>query len=222
MMSCDRYWRDGILLAERGEPDPHRDTCVTCRREHKARGELIAALPLVGATSTGDPSWEARVWSRIARLEPRGASRRRWWQRGGFVAAFAVAVVCFIIARRGPPDEPRPHIEVVPGELAMRSSSSASSASVGDRVRVTVGPGEEVRIYRADHLVLRCPVASSAAGCRSDARGLVAETLFATAGDYWLVTIKSATAEPVGGFDGDLRAIVAAGGEYQTTELPVR
>jgi hypothetical protein len=221
-MSCDRYWRDGILLAERGEPDPHRDTCITCRREHKARDELIAALPLVGGTSTGDPSWEARVWHRIARLEPRGAGRRRWWQRGGFVAAFAVAVVCLVIARRGPPDEPRPPIEFVPGEVAMRSSSSPGSPSVGDRVRVTVGPGEEVRIYRADHLVLRCPVASSAAGCRSDARGLIAEALLATAGDYRIVIIKSATADPVGGFDGDLGAIVAAGGEYRTTELAVR
>ena len=217
MMICDRYWRDGILLAELGEPDPHRDTCVACRREHKARDEMIAALPLVAATSTGEPGWEARVWSQIERLEPRRVWRRRWCQSGGFAAAVAVVVLWFFLGRDRP-DELRPRIEVVPGEVAMRSTSPR----VGDRVRVLVRPGDEVRIYRADHLVLRCPVGSSGAGCASDPHGLVAETLLATTGDYELVIVKSATADPVGRLDRDLGAIVAAGGDYQITELAVR
>jgi bacterioferritin-associated ferredoxin len=121
--------------------------------------------------------------------------------------------------RRGDqPDEVRPRIEVVPGEVAMRSTS----ARVGDRVRVLVPPADEVRIYRADHLVLRCPVGSSGGGCRSDARGLVAEALIATTGDYQLVIVKSATADPAGSRDRDLGAIVAAGGDYTITELSVR
>jgi len=44
----------GILLVECGDPDPHRDTCVVCRREHKAREELIRELPLVGGTTATD------------------------------------------------------------------------------------------------------------------------------------------------------------------------
>ncbi|TMQ05953.1 MAG: hypothetical protein E6J91_39235, partial [Deltaproteobacteria bacterium] len=90
-MTCDHYWRDGILLVESGEPDPHRDTCVVCRREHQGREELVRALPLVGGTTTGDPNWEARVWSRIARLEPpRGP---RWWRLGGGLAAACALVL---------------------------------------------------------------------------------------------------------------------------------
>jgi bacterioferritin-associated ferredoxin len=158
------------------------------------------------------------VWSRIARLEPRRARRRRWCQGGGLVAAFAVVLLWLVIGRGDQPDELRPRIEVVPGKVAMRSTS----ARVGDTVRVLVPPADEVRIYRADHLVLRCPVGSSGGGCRSDARGLIAEALIATTGDYQLVIVKAATADPVGNRDRDLGAIVAAGGDYQITELSVR
>ena len=216
-MSCEHYWRDGIQLVERGESDPHRDTCVVCRREHKAREALIRALPLVGGTTAGDPHWEARVWSRIARLEAPRANLS--WRLGGGVAiACAVVLLWWTLGQREQPEETRPCIEVVPGEVAMRSTSPR----VGDRVRIAVNPNDEVRIYRADQLVLRCPVRTTDSGCVSDARGMVAEALLATAGDYQLVVITSATAEPVGRFDRDLAAVVSAGGDYQITELSVR
>jgi hypothetical protein len=211
-MSCERYWHDGILLVERGESDPHRDTCVDCRREHAARAQLVAALPLVGGAEDGDPAWEARVWSRIARLEPRPA--RRWWHLGGGFAAVIALVLLWWLR----PDELRPRIEVVPGEVAMRSTSPR----LGDRVRVLGRPGDEIRIYRADQLLLRCAVGSSAIGCTPDAHGMVAEALLSTAGDYELVIVTLATAEPVGKLDRDLGAIVQAGGDYQITELSVR
>lgn len=222
-MSCEHYWRDGILLVERGEPDPHRDTCVVCRREHKAREALVRALPLVGGmggTTAGDPSWEARVWSRIARLDVPGAPRaRRWWRLGAaFATACAIVLMWWMIGRGEQPDELRPRIEIVAGEVAMRSASPR----VGDRVRIAVNPGDEVRIYRAGQLVLRCPARSTRGGCASDAHGMIAEALLAATGDYQLVVITSATAEPVGNLVSDLGAIVSAGGEYQITELPVR
>lgn len=216
-MSCEHYWRDGILLFERGEPDPHRDTCIVCRREHKVRADLIQALPLVGRTTAGDPNWEARVWRRIARLEAPRA--KRWWRLGGgFATACAIVLLWWALGHRDHPEEARPRIEVVPGGVAMRSTSPG----IGDRVRISVKPTDEVRVYRADHLVLRCPARSTHGGCASDARGMVAELLLATAGDYQLVIIASATAEPVGRLDHDLGAIVSAGGEYQITELSVR
>jgi hypothetical protein len=68
MTSCDRYWRAGVLLVERGEPDPHRDQCAACREAHAARDELVAVLSLVAATATGEPGWQARVWSGIEQL----------------------------------------------------------------------------------------------------------------------------------------------------------
>jgi len=216
-MTCEHYWRDGILLVERGEPDLHRATCVVCRCEHEVREALIRALPLVGGTTAGDPSWEARVWSRIARLEAPRA--HRWWRfGGGFATACAIVLMWWTLGRRDPPEDTRPHIEVVPGEVAMRSTSPR----MGDRVRITVKPTDEARVYRADALVLRCPVGAAGRGCVSDAHGMVAEVLLATTGDYQLVVITSATAEPVGSLERDLEAILSAGGDYQITELSVR
>lgn len=214
-MTCERYWRDGILLVECGEPDPHRDSCADCQREHVAREQIIRALPLVGTETAGDPHWQARVWSRIARLEEQRPAR---WGRlsAGLAAAFASVLVWWTIARR---DHARPRIEVVPGTdvIAMRSASPR----VGDRVRIAARPTDEVRIYRGDGLVLRCPVGSTGDGCMSDAHGMVAEAPLAASGDYRVVVITLATAEPVGRLDLDLRAIVSAGGEYQITELRV-
>jgi hypothetical protein len=219
-MSCEHYWRDGVLLAERGEPDPHRDTCIECRRAHATRNQLVAALPEVSAETTGDPDWQMRVWCRIAREEA-GRARRSSWVAGGLLAAAAVfAVAWFGLGHRG--DDAalaaRPRIEIVPGELAMRSAS----ARVGDRARISVNRGQEVRVYRAQHLVLRCPAKPAGAGCLADDRGLVAEAELATAGEYQLVVISTATAEPVGSLDRDLAAVVSARGDYKITELSVR
>lgn len=217
-MSCEHYWRDGVLLVERGEPDPHRETCIECQRAHEARDQLVRALPGVGGAATGAPDWQMRVWSRIAREEGSRA-RRSYWIGGGLVAAAAIACIWFaragddIVARKA-----RPQIEIVPGKLAMRSTS----ARVGDRVRISVDRGQEVRVYRAERLVLRCPARATSPGCASDAQGLVAEAELATAGDYQLVVIPAATAGPVGTLDRDLAAVVSAGGDYKVTELPVR
>lgn len=220
-MSCEHYWRDGVLLAERGEPDPHRDTCLECRRAHDARGQLVAALPEVSAEVTGDPDWQMRVWSQIAREEASRARRSSWVAGGLVVAAAVFAVAWFGFGHRG--DDavalaPRPRIEIMPGEIAMRSAS----ARVGDRVRISVNRGQEVRVYRAQHLVLRCPAKPAGAGCRADDRGLVAEADLATAGDYQLVVISVATAGPVGSLDRDLAAVVSAGGDYKVTDLSVQ
>src|ERR1051326_8393051 len=146
-MTCERYWRDGILQVERGEHDPHRDTCVDCRRNHAARAELVRALPRVGATHSGDPGWQVNVWSRIAREETRRA-RRSYWLGGGLAAACALAAAWLLVVRHDAGGElavrspaigvlpaDRPRVVIVSGTLAMRSTS----ARVGDRVRIS-GP----------------------------------------------------------------------------------
>lgn len=231
-MTCEWYWREGILLVERGEHDAHLDTCLDCRRAHAARGELIAALPHVGATRTGDPAWQMRVWSRIARHEAQRA-RRSYWLGGGLAAAAAIAAVWLVLVRGDtgshapvvaavPPELAggggRPRIDIVTGTAAMRSTS----ARVGDRVRISVLHGGEVRVYRADHLVLRCPAWQRSASCTLDRAGLVAETELATAGEYQLVVISPPTADPAGSLDDDIARVVAAGGNYKLTELSVR
>jgi len=225
-MTCERYWRDGILEVERGEHDAHRDGCDDCRRAHQARDRIVRALPRVGAATTGDPGWQTQVWSRIARAET-SRVRRSHWLGGGLAAACAIALVCAIVIRRPAGDQlaqraaapgPRPRIEIVSGRLAMRSTS----ARVGDRVRIAVLPGGEVRLYRAGQLVLRCPAWRRAPGCAPDLLGLVADAELATAGDYQIALISSISAEPVGTLDRDLAAVVAAGGTYRTIDLSVR
>ena len=163
-MRCEHFWRDGILRVERGEQDPHLETCEECRRARKDRDRLVQALPRVGLGATGDPGWQARVWRRIAHEETARA-RRSYWLGAGLIVACAIAVLYYAktahreeqIATVVPQStgaagtapeatHDRPRIEIVTGQLAMRSTS----ARVGDRVRISVARGQEARIYRAD------------------------------------------------------------------------
>lgn len=234
-MTCEHYWRDGVLLDERGERDPHRDTCDDCRRAHRERDLLIRALPEVGAASAGDPDWQSQVWRQIARQETSRA-RRSYWLGGALAAAgLLVAIGLYLmrnqpagladVAERSAGSGARPQIEIVSSPAVMRSAASpgpASTARVGDRVRISVGPGSEVRIYRADRLALRCPAWQTSPACTPDAEGLVADAVLTAAGDYQLVTITSVNVDPVGVLDRDLAAVVDAGGDYRLTDLSVR
>jgi len=235
-MTCEHYWRDGILLDERGERDPHRDTCEDCRRAHRERELLVRVLPEVGAASAGDPDWQSQVWRRIARQETSRA-RRSYWLGGALAAAGLLAAIGLYLTRDQPAgwtaehadrstgSGARPRIEIVSSPTAMRSTpgtGTVASARVGDRVRISVGPGSEVRIYRADRLVLRCPAWQTSPGCTPDAVGLVADAVLTAAGDYQLVTITSVNVDPAGVLDRDLAAVVDGGGDYRLTDLSVR
>jgi len=233
MMTCERYWQAGILLDERGEHDPHRETCEDCRRAHRERELLIRALPEVGAASAGDPDWQNRVWQRIAHEETSRA-RRSYWLGGALAAAGVLAAILLYLVRDAhpgwiaggaerPTDRPsfdprRAVVEIVRSEQPLRGHPG----QVGERVRISVGPGCEVRVYRADHLVLRCPAWQTSPGCRPSAAGLVAEAPLTTAGEYQLVAITSVRVDPAGVLDRDLAAVVDAGGDYWLDELSVR
>jgi len=231
-MSCERYWREGILLVERNAPDPHRATCDTCQREHSARDQLVRAMRLVVDVSDGDAQWKARVWTRIARFEPPSSRWRRllhrvahgrrfrqrpWWQAG---TAFALACAVWLILRdhRGLTVDGHTYVEVL-------SSGSAAERTtlphVGDRIQITVRAGDEIRVYRADRLVLRCSAQAVAAGCTAAADRTVAQLTIAAPGGYQLVVITPPTAPPAGSIELDLRDVVQAGGEYRITDLPV-
>lgn len=228
MMTCERYWREGILLDERGEHDPHRETCDDCRRAHRERDLLIRALPEIGATSSGDPDWQSHVWQRIARQE-RSRARRSYWLGGALAAAGVIVALGLYLTRAPHPGAQlaeahlgdaalRPVIDIISSRDAVRSRS----ARVGDRVRISVRPGCEVRIYRADHLVLRCPAWQTSPGCTQGVVALVAEAPLITAGEYQLVTITSAIVDPAGALDRDLAAVVDAGGVFRLDDLSVR
>lgn len=219
-MTCERYWREGITLVERGEPDPHRPSCEDCRRAHAARNELVYALPLIGHQADGDPRWQDRVWRRIDREASRSVLPR--CVMGAFAAACATTLFWFLWDRPAPGGEVAveglPRIEIISGPVAMRSTS----ARVGDRVRISAESDDDIRVYRAEQLMLRCSARQASTGCVRTAHGLVSETTLETAGEYQLVVIKSGTVEPAGTLATDLAAIVAVHGEYQLTDLSIR
>jgi hypothetical protein len=208
------------LLVEQGQPDPHRDTCLDCRREHEARQEMVRAFSLVGTNEPGDPSWQRHVWRRISLEERSRAPWYRWlWAGGGLAAACVMVLVLLPVVRRGQPDKLRPHVETIPSEIKRR----ATSASVGDRLRVSVLPSQEVRIYRDENLVRRCSEkVVKPPGCVRDEAGLVAELELDRQGKYQILIVLEGGAEKLDGtFDRDVAALTAAGSTWQVQQLPV-
>jgi hypothetical protein len=222
-MSCERYWREGVLLVEQNRPDPHRDSCLDCRRQHDARGELVRAFELVGAHG-GDPRWQVRVWQQIKREGRRPSMGWLSW-----AGAFATACVLIALVVRprlggdgGPGDEP-PRVEIVKSKIEVRR---LASAGVGDGARIRLRAAEEARIYHADLLLLRCSEAmvGSAApvpGCARDGDGVRVELVLTRPGDYQVVILPVGSAEPKGSLDRDLAAL-AVGGRYELHKIAVR
>lgn len=213
-MTCDRYWREGIVLVERGLDDPHRATCADCTNAHASRQELIEALPLIGAGRTGDPRWQAQVWRRIDR--ERGFGLARWrWQIAGVLAV--ACVVALWLGRAGTHAAGgRPTFETFQDGVAMRSSSVVA----GVRLRVRVNATSEVWIYRGDRLVLRC--STQAPACARDDNGMTVEKILATAGRYHAFAVEAPAAPPSGDLDQDSAALESAGTSYVVRHLLVR
>jgi hypothetical protein len=219
-MTCERYWREGIVLVERGLVDPHRDGCPDCMRAHASRQELVEALPLIGASDTGDPHWQGNVWRRID--EERAPSPWRWrWQLAGALTVACVVALWIGLGRTHPdevrphPDEARPRIEIIAEAGPMRSRSTANptsiSANVDDRLRVTVGEDSDVWIYRAGSLVWQCRAGHASDGCAPNSDGMVVEKVLSISGLYQVITVKAPpVALPHGGLDDDRAALESA------------
>lgn len=231
-MSCKRYWREGIVLAERGEPDPHRESCVDCCRAHAARHELVRAIPMAHPAPRGDSDWQARVWQQIAgegRAAAPPPSASRWWWSLPPALAMCAALVLWL-RPSGPVslDENEsaqissadglPRIEIISGPVVKRSAS----ARVGDGVRIWARPGDDIRVYRAERLLMRCTAKMPSADCIHTRHSIVAETAFPTPGEYQLVVIPAMEIEPVGSLSADLAPVTRAGGDPQITDLSIR
>jgi len=228
-MSCKHYWRDGIVLVEHGEPDPHREGCVDCRRAHTARHELVRAIAMADPAPRGDSDWQARVWQEIAgeRVMQKPPQPSRWWWSLAPALALCAALVLWLrpheLARpgstvRSSSADCMPCIEIISGPVVKRSTS----ARVGDRVRISARRGDDIRVYRADQLVMRCTAKAPSADCVTADQSIVAETAFTTAGEYQLVVIKGMVIEPVGSLSADLAPVIEAGGDPQLTDLSIR
>jgi len=220
-MTCERYWREGIVLVERGLPDPHRDGCADCTRAHASRQELIEALPLIGAGDTGDPYWQAKVWQRIDGERARAPRRWHWQLAGALTVACVVAL--WIGLGRVRSGDVRPRIEIIPKGTPMRSDD----AHVDDRLRVTVGETSDVWIYRAGRLVLQCPARQGSGQvsdqCAPDAHGMVVEMILSVPGPYQVIVTAAPVAwRPGGVLDEDRAALETAGVHYEEDKRQVR
>lgn len=234
-MMCDRYWREGILLVERGLPDPHREGCADCQRAHASREELIDALPLIGEGYTGDPRWQSNVWERI---EGKPARPLRWlWPVSG---AFAVACILLLLLSVGgvglgvrpdrsqdviaQNDEPNA-VEVVPQPETMR----ATGAHVDDVLRIQLRPAAEAWVYRDGHLVLHCAPRGTAFACtpaadatiKPAANGTRIEMKLSILGQYQVLTVDTPPAPPRGDLDEDLAALQRAGRKDRPIRISV-
>jgi len=207
-MTCDRYWREGIVLVERGADDPHRHSCADCTAAHAARQELVDSLPLVGGGYTGDPRWQAGVWRRIQAERPPARALWRWKLASGLATACMVLLAFGLFRGGGPGDEARPSFAYLSGPAAMRAGSGHH---VDDRLRIAVGDTAEVRIYHGDHLLLRCGPRESKPGCTPDDRGMIVELPLAVPGPYAALVFDASAALPAVGYDHDRAALDAAG-----------
>jgi len=224
-MSCERYWREGIVLVERGLDDPHRDGCEDCRRAHASRQELIEALPLIGAGKTGDANWQAKVWQRIDGA--RGHAPWRWrWQLAGALAVACVFALWLGLGRVpsgevSPRGELMSEIQIIPAGASMRSVGS--DAHVDDRMRFTVSETSDVWIYRDDIPVVRCRARQVSEGCTPDAHGMIVDVPLPRLGKYTvIVTAAPVPWPPRAGLDADRGALVRAGASYREETVHVR
>jgi len=216
-MICERYWREGIVLVERGLDDPHREGCADCTRAHASRQELVEALPLIGAGNSGDPHWQAKVWRRID--EERAHARRWRWPLASALAVACVAALWIGLGRTRPGDA-HPRIEIIAQGESMRS---LSDAHVDDRLRVTVDETYDVWIYRGGRVRLQCRARQVSKGCTPSSGGIVVEMVLDTPGAYQVITVKAPpSALLLRGLDEDRAALESADILYDETEVMVR
>jgi RNA polymerase sigma-70 factor, ECF subfamily len=219
-MSCERFWREGAVLAERGEPDPHRAGCEDCRHAHLGYLELVRALPLVDRGATGNAQWKLRVWHELAR-----ESRARRTRRVGaaVIAAAAAGFALWLVTRDGDggssvvDGERRPRMEI-----ATRETMRSTSAHLGDRLRIFANRGEEVRFYQAGRLIHRCPVGVATIGCIPDDHGMLAETVLTAIDRYQVIVVRGTAPAWSDTIDDDRAALVASRVDYELFEVSAR
>jgi hypothetical protein len=130
-------------------------------------------------------------------------------------------------------DAPHFGITMSAGAVTRRSASQDDKAlpnnvkryaNQGDSFTITARPEQEIRVYRDDKLILRCPTPNAA--CASDEASNAAKAVLDTPGNYAIVLIAPPKGQTIpslaGNFDVDLSKVVDVGGTYEVTEIEVR
>lgn len=222
-MTCERYWRDGIVLVEHGADDPHRDGCDDCVRAHASRQELIEALAMIGDDVPEDPYWQAKVWERIEGSRARPPWRWRW-QLAGALAAAAVLVLWLGVGRDRP-EQVRPSVMIIKSDVLIRSAASNASdrlfAHVKDLIHVDAGGGAEIRIYRANRVVLQCRPQQVPDGCVRDRHRTTVDLPLSIPGAYDVIVIDAPFPLESGQLDEDVGALESAAASYYERKVLV-
>ncbi|MBC7975468.1 MAG: hypothetical protein H7138_10830 [Myxococcales bacterium] len=213
-MTCERYWREGVVLVERGLDDPHRADCAECTTAHASRQELIEALPLVGADRRGDPRWQNQVWQRIDGERAPPPIRWRW----PFAAALALVCAIVLWTSRGKAPSRSPVFELHEDGVAMRSTSTIAGA----RLRIRADETSEIWIYRADHLIVRCAERQKSEVCARDSDGIAVDLRLTSTGRYHAFVVDRPTTPPRGNLDEDRAALESANIGYVARDYVAR
>jgi len=197
--------------------DPHLVDCAACRRLQARHRALASALGQLGHERRPPSDWQAHVWARIDREESLTRQRRSYGLTAvATVVAMAAAFLLWFRASRAP--EPSPSIEIVAGETAMR----ATMARVGDAIRVKIGRGSAVWLYREDRVMVdRCDASSQGPRCVLGAAGLALESRLGAPGRYQVVVVPLDAPPPSGDLDRDVAAVASDGKTFQLTEVDV-
>lgn len=171
----------------------------------------VRALPPVAPL----PGWEERAAQRWRFAH----QRRRWIPISAGVVALAAAAALFVALRPGGPTatDDRLAMTVTPPDGIRR----AGVAAVGSTLQLRVArPAvhRELRVYRPDLVVVRCPGAST---CRETDRELTLELTLDVPGLYRPMVLSAATPIPApgtGGLDADVLSAREAGATIRTLE----
>lgn len=221
--TCDHLEREGLIARELGLPDPHIDTCDTCRSE-LARFQFLEDLPRMPAWSPSPPGWQAKVWAAIA-SEDRAAGavepRLPWWQRAwaalvarrrwlAVPAVAAAALVALVVVTRPAPSGFALDVEI---HAASGAPHRTAAGVVGDRVTARAPRADAVWIYLADGaLIARCPGPGAGDACQVTSRGVALTFELTVATRHRIVAVSGGRdLTPSGDFDRDLRAARSRG-----------
>jgi len=157
--------------------------------------ELIAKLASLDVIEP-PPGWVDRAVERWEqRQQPQAAPprRRRWrWGAAAAVVVAAVAAAVAFVPRCGSAR----HDELVVAVAHRGPPDRAGGTAVGDTMTATARvsePHEELRIYRDDRLVVRCP---GDAACRRDGAKLTVALTFDRPGRYQVVVLAGTSELP--------------------------
>lgn len=210
---CDRWEREGLLAAERGELlDAHFETCPDCLAARTAHEAVIARLVQTGQGWQPPGDWEARVMARIAREQP--ARKFGWWYV--LFPALVAAGLAFALFRPvspvGPADDT---LALTLGVVDAQQVVRGENPKPGDALSLQVTAGHvthiALRVYRDDRtLIYAC---GEGRDCPRTGPNVAANVVMDAPGEYRTLVLggPNPVPAPAGSLDADVARAREAG-----------